>query len=193
MNWPAPDVSWETGMMIILPLLLGLNLLTAAGLIWMAVKVRALLRRYRQMLVGPQEGNLEKILLEQAEGVRAALARVEEVEEAQRRLEEKSVRCLQRLGVVRYNAFQDTGSDLSFSVALLDANGDGVVVSSLYGREESRTYGKPVRNGESEYFLTAEEREAISRALTGRPAAASARSKGAVEKKSLAPSLPGRD
>ena len=63
--------------------------------------------------------------------------------------------------IVRYNAFSDTGSDLSYSVALLDDNKDGVVLSSIYGRDESRTYGKPVMKGTSRYPLTKEEIDII--------------------------------
>ncbi len=64
--------------------------------------------------------------------------------------------------VKRYNAFSDTGSDLSFSVALVDDTQTGIVLSSIYGREESRTYGKPVVNGESAYPLTDEEADVLS-------------------------------
>ncbi|KPV42501.1 DUF4446 family protein [Alicyclobacillus ferrooxydans] len=64
--------------------------------------------------------------------------------------------------IKRYNAFSDTGSDLSFSIALLDDTQTGVVLSSIYGREESRTYGKPVVEGQSTYPLTSEESEVVS-------------------------------
>lgn len=64
--------------------------------------------------------------------------------------------------VKRYNAFSDTGSDLSFSVALVDDTQTGVVLSSIYGREESRTYGKPVVDGHSSYPLTEEEMDVLS-------------------------------
>ncbi|MBX5435788.1 MAG: DUF4446 family protein [Alicyclobacillaceae bacterium] len=59
--------------------------------------------------------------------------------------------------VLRFNAFPEMGSDLSFSLALLDDRGDGVVLSSIYGREESRVFAKPVRGGQSDYPLTDEE------------------------------------
>lgn len=66
--------------------------------------------------------------------------------------------------VQRYNAFSETGSDLSFSVALLDDDSNGVVLSSIYGREESRTYAKPVTGGTSRYTLTEEEQDVIAQA-----------------------------
>lgn len=67
--------------------------------------------------------------------------------------------------IMRFNAFGDIGSDLSFSFALVDDSKTGLVLSSIYGREESRTYAKPVLEGESNYPLTEEELEV----LTGKP------------------------
>ena len=69
------------------------------------------------------------------------------------------------VGVVRFNAFQNTGGDLSFAVALLTGKQDGVVFSSIYGREESRFYVKPISAGSSAYQLSAEEWEAIQQAV----------------------------
>jgi len=66
--------------------------------------------------------------------------------------------------LVRFNAFNDLGSDLSFSMALIDDEKNGVVLSSIYGREESRTYAKPVQAGLSTYALTEEEMQVISEA-----------------------------
>ena len=68
------------------------------------------------------------------------------------------------MGVVRFNAFSNTGSDLSFAVALLDDHDNGVVFCSLFGRSESRVYAKPISKGESSYLLTAEEKEALQKA-----------------------------
>jgi len=69
--------------------------------------------------------------------------------------------CIQKVAVVRYNAFHNVGSDQSYSVALLDNDDNGVVVSGIYGRDSSTTYAKPVKYGASEYVLTEEEEEAI--------------------------------
>jgi len=69
--------------------------------------------------------------------------------------------CIQKVGVVRYNGFDNVGSDLSYSIALLDNNDDGLVISSLYSRDSSSTYAKPVANSKSRYALSAEEIKAI--------------------------------
>ena len=68
---------------------------------------------------------------------------------------------IQKVGLVRYNAFQNVGSDLSFALALLDKDNNGVVLNGIYGSESSNIYAKPIVNGESKYSLSEEEKEAI--------------------------------
>ncbi len=72
-----------------------------------------------------------------------------------------------RVGFVRYNSFSDVGSDLSFTLALVNAEGDGVVVTSIYSREETRTYGKSVRRFVPQQGASKEEQSAIAMARTG--------------------------
>ena len=76
---------------------------------------------------------------------------------------------MQRVAVIRYDAFEDMGGKLSFSIAMLDENGDGVVLTSIYGRNENRTYAKAVRAGSSSHVLSREEGEALHRALSVKP------------------------
>lgn len=80
-------------------------------------------------------------------------------------LDDEVAKCIQKVGIVRYSAFKDTGSDLSFAVAMLDENNDGVVFNGIYSREMSNIYAKPVKKGVSEYTLSEEEKEAIRRAI----------------------------
>jgi len=73
---------------------------------------------------------------------------------------------VQKLGIVRYNPYNDTGGDQSFAIALLDAKGSGVVISSLHNRSGTRVYSKSVAGGEEDtHPFSEEEREAIKRAL----------------------------
>ena len=69
--------------------------------------------------------------------------------------------CIQKIGLVRYNAFKDVGSDLSFAIAMLDRNDNGVILNGLYGSESSNIYAKPVKNGISKYQLSEEEKTAL--------------------------------
>jgi hypothetical protein len=75
---------------------------------------------------------------------------------------------MQRVALVRYDAFDDVGGRLSFSCALLDGRGSGVVITSISGRQDTRVYAKPVYGGTSEHNLSEEEAKAIREAL-GRP------------------------
>lgn len=82
-----------------------------------------------------------------------------------KQLERNMQNCVQKIGVVRYNAYKDAGSDLSFAVALLDAKNNGVVLNGIYSREMSNIYAKPVVNGKSNYTMTNEENEALLKAM----------------------------
>lgn len=76
-------------------------------------------------------------------------------------------RALRDVAVVRYDALQEMSGQFSFSLALLDAMGDGVVLSSINGRAETRTYAKPVVAGEGELELSPEEAQAVHTARRG--------------------------
>ena len=73
--------------------------------------------------------------------------------------------CIQKIGIVRYNAFKDIGSDLSFALAMLDERNNGIVLNGIYSREMSNIYAKPVENGKSTYTISEEEQEAIQKAI----------------------------
>lgn len=148
-------------------ILLGMTVLILAALIVFIninVKLAKMNKRYRKMMRGMEGTNLEQLLMTHIDEVHQALDKVDHLSAEYKRLDRRSAFCIQKLGVVRFNAFEDTGSDLSFAVALLDGNNDGVVISSIFGRSESRSYGKPVLGGQSVYFLTEEEKQALGKA-----------------------------
>ncbi|MFN2524842.1 MAG: DUF4446 family protein, partial [Actinomycetota bacterium] len=93
--------------------------------------------------------------------------RVDEVVAAQTQAEALARFAVQKFGIVRYDAFDDMGGRLSFSAALLDDHGDGVVITSINGRTETRTYAKPIKALSSEHNLSEEERQAIAGAVSG--------------------------
>jgi hypothetical protein len=74
---------------------------------------------------------------------------------------------INRVGLLRFDAFEDVGGRLSFSCALLDDHGSGVVLTSINGRQDTRVYAKPIAEGASAYNLSAEEQEALRQALEG--------------------------
>ena len=75
---------------------------------------------------------------------------------------------IQKVGMVRFNPFSEVGGNQSFSLALLDENDNGFVITSFYAREGSRIYGKPIKKGESQYALSQEEIKAIDLAKTNK-------------------------
>jgi len=81
-------------------------------------------------------------------------------------LKKESKLPIQKIGMVRFNPFKEIGGDQSFSIALLDGDDNGVVITSLYTRGGNRVYGKPIKNGKSEYLLSEEEKEVIEKAKT---------------------------
>lgn len=80
-------------------------------------------------------------------------------------LQQDLSKCIQKVGIIRYNAFKDTGSDLSFALALLDEENNGVVLNGIYSREMSNIYAKPVEKGVATYTVSEEEKQAIDKAI----------------------------
>lgn len=73
--------------------------------------------------------------------------------------------CIKRVSVVRYNAFEDVGSNLSFVIALLDDNKNGILLNGIYSRESSNIFAKPIKEGKSEYATSKEENKALTEVL----------------------------
>jgi len=76
-------------------------------------------------------------------------------------LKEENSRNINKVGIVRFNPFQNFGGNQSFSLAMLDGQNNGAVVTSLFSRDGNRVYGKPIKNGNSEFKLAEEEKQAI--------------------------------
>ena len=88
-----------------------------------------------------------------------------EIRELINSIDTNMANCIQKIGIVRYNAFKDTGSDLSFALAMLDEKNNGVVLKGIYSREMSNIYAKTVENGKSTYTISEEEQQAIQKAM----------------------------
>jgi hypothetical protein len=162
--------------------LVGLALAVLLLLLLTLVQARRLgrLRRQLDRLTRGSDGeSLDQVLhahLEQVDGVARELdglvARSAVIEAAVRR-------SIQRVGLVRFNPFEDTGGNQSFALALLDAAGTGVVVSSLHSRTGTRVYAKAITDGRSDGALSEEESAALRQAI-GDPARGRDRPSGSV-------------
>jgi hypothetical protein len=137
-------------------------------------RIAAFDRRFAALTRGESGASLEGILDAHLDKVYAVAREVDELGVRAAILEAAQRRTFQRIGLVRFNPFEDTGGNQSFALALLDQAGDGFVISSLHARAGTRVYGKAVAKGTSESNLSAEESEALRLALAmGAPAGSS--------------------
>ena len=127
----------------------------------------------RRQLDGLTRGNdgadLGAILDAHLDKVYAVARELDELSASAAVLEARGRRSIQRLGLVRFNPFEDTGGNQSFAIALLDAFGSGFILSSLHSRTGTRVYAKAVSEGRSDGALSAEETEALRVALESPP------------------------
>ncbi|OGI74835.1 hypothetical protein A2740_02225 [Candidatus Nomurabacteria bacterium RIFCSPHIGHO2_01_FULL_43_16] len=131
-----------------------------AGAIWTIVTEK----RLKRFFLGRKAKDLEDtiIILEQ-EIIKLNKAR-DNIEKEIVAINTKLKKSIRGLEAIRFNPFPDQGSNQSFAIGMLDEEGDGLVISSLYSRERMSIFAKPVKNGKSEYELSTEEKEALRRA-----------------------------
>ena len=121
---------------------------------------------YEKMMKGEESGqSMEKMLLDHIEETRRVAEENAKLREENARIDALLQTAITRVGVVRFSAFEDMGSDLSYAVALLDAHNNGVVLSSIFARDDSRCYVKPIENGRSTYAMSKEEEQALDNAI----------------------------
>ena len=145
--------------------LVGVVVLLVLWVAWLQRSEAMLRRRLRRVLPQGESGGIDEILDRQLKRVDGLSERVDALNRLHHELEGLSQRTIQKVGVIRYNPFSDTGGDQSFAIALLDALGNGVVLSSLHSRTDTRVFAKPVQSGRSKYQLSDEEQDAIKKAL----------------------------
>ena len=134
-------------------------------IVYTMVRLSTMRARYREMMRGSETEDIEGMLIQhihEVEQVAATNAHILEENELIRQFLRKT---LVRTAMVRFRAFEDMGGDLSYAVAMLDANNDGVIFSSIFARADSRSYIKPIKNGSSEYALTDEEKGVLREAM----------------------------
>jgi Protein of unknown function (DUF4446) len=140
-------------------------LLLVISLVVLARSVRRQSRRIDRLTRGSNDQGLEAVLDAHLDTVARALREVDELEARAGHTEAALRRSLQRVGLVRYNPFDDTGGNQSFALALVDGNADGIVVSSLHARAGTRVYAKALSAGRADAAMSAEETEALRRAI----------------------------
>lgn len=121
--------------------------------------------RYRKLMRGTSSKNLEELIINHLDDIEKSNQKSQEALERCDEIRNNMRECIQKVAIMRYKAFEDVGSDLSFSIAILDENNDGVMLTGIYGRQESTTYAKPIDNGISRYDLSEEEACVLNEAI----------------------------
>lgn len=154
----------------VLAFLVLLNVLLIVVICYFINKVSRLRRRFERFMNPESKNhNIEALLIENNRLVAQVKEANDKIEKQQKIILNKLRSCIQYMGIIRYNTFEDVGGDLSYAIALMDEEKNGVVLNSLYYREGCYTYGKPIIAGESKYQLSTEEQQAIDKALAGPP------------------------
>ncbi len=134
-----------------------------------SIQLLKLKKKYNNFMIKLGEGeNIENTLKQYMEEVDKVNKENIEIKNYCKQLEKNITKCIQRIGLIRYSAFKDTGSDLSFTLALLNEENTGIVLNGIYSREMSNIYSKPVEKGISTYTLSEEEKAAIEKAMNNK-------------------------
>lgn len=144
---------------------IGIIIFILVGLIVnFSMRLSDMKKRFRKITMGNDDdaSNSQEILLKHAEKINSTVDAEEKLTREINQLKESVAKSICRVAVVRFNAFKDDTAELSYCIALLDAENTGVIISSLTGREFSRSYVKPIEKGNSpNYKLTKEEEQAL--------------------------------
>lgn len=143
-----------------------LNIIFLLLFIYILFKNHKTQKNYKDFMKKLGKGNdIEQILNNHLDKVKLVEKQNEEILDYCRKIDESFKKTISKVGIYRYSAFRDTGSDLSFTLALLNKYNDGVVLNGIYSREMSNIYAKPIKKGESTYTLSNEEKIAIKQAI----------------------------
>ena len=147
-----------TGLIAIFIVAISLFLLVLSGL----SKTK---KTYQNLMKGIENKNLEDIIIDNKKAIDRLEKNYWTINSRLEETEKGLNTCLKNVALERYDAFHGVGGQQSFSIALLDDNGNGIVITTIHGREDSRTYAKYLDKGNSKNTLSEEEKKVISKAL----------------------------
>jgi hypothetical protein len=132
--------------------------------VWSAWQAYSLRVRFDRALSTADGDSLESTLTRVFSGVTKVDKKLDQLTSAHRQLAAMTALASQKISVVRFNPFGDTGGDQSFALAVLDGHDSGYVITSIHGRGGTRVYVKPIDYGKSKYKLSSEEQQALNQA-----------------------------
>ena len=121
-------------------------------------------KRLKRFFLGRKAKDLEETIEHLSADIKRLSKEKEEMQREITTINTKMKKSIRGLETIRFNPFSDQGSNQSFAIGMLDEEGDGVVISSLYSRERMSIFAKPIKNKKSEYELSAEEKDVIEKA-----------------------------
>jgi len=122
-------------------------------------------KKFSILFQGKDAKDLEKVLMNQLQRTMKLEGKVSDLSLMVEKLQAISEKTFQKMGALRFNPFNDIGGNQSFAVALLDNENNGFIISSLFIKEGNRVYAKAVKNGQSDFPLSKEEKEALDKAI----------------------------
>ena len=149
-------------------IMVGLSVITLVSIILLIVtlcKLKKLRRRVDTLTRGKDTESMEDIMLNFFERIESLENHEKEIDEDIKKITDTLKNTYQKKALVKYDAFREMSGALSYSLALLDQNNNGVLISSMYSREGCYSYAKNVENGECKINLSEEETEALKQAV----------------------------
>ena len=141
------------------------NFILFISMIKHRIKYRRLFKSYDNFMAGKTARNMEDIIILQRKDIRSLKTESRQNREAIRELNRLTRNCLQKIGVLKYDAFEGMGGKLSFALCILDYRDSGYILNSIHSRETTFIYIKIVENGQTDQILTEEERIVLEQAL----------------------------
>lgn len=151
-------------LLLIIMIILIIFLLIALVMVYRELKIMS--RKYYSLTSGKKAKDLEHIMLTRFEEIDKLKKRMKRFSREHRTFQGHLDSCYNKMGLVKYDAFDNMAGELSYSLALLNADNSGLVLSSMHSKEGCFSYAKEVIKGESYIALSKEEKEAIEKAKT---------------------------
>lgn len=150
---------------ILIIIMLVLLVISIAGCITLLVMHIKLKKRYDKFMLGKNAASLEEEIQDLFEINKAVVEKIKENRKDIRKLYKKFTKAFQKIGIIKYDAYQQMGGLLSFSMAMLDEDNDGFILNSVHSTEGCYTYTKEIVNGECQLELGNEEKMALEKAI----------------------------
>ena len=120
--------------------------------------------RLKKIFTGTKARNLEEMIVEVGKKIKEIEATEEKIDKHLTTIDSRLNKSVRNIETIRFNPFVDAGSNQSFAIAMLNDEGNGVVMSSLYARDRMSVFAKPIENGKSKFELSSEEKEVLKKA-----------------------------